>query len=218
MLWRSLGVASLLVVLAAAPPAAAEAPQTLVDRARLVVEEMRQDTRINSADLLSRARAVMIVPELSKGGFLVGGQGGTGLLLVKDAAGGWSAPVFYSIGGATLGLQVGFQTAKLVFFVMSDAGLQAWLRGEFKFGGQDGVAVFMHGTEVSGSGKTAQGADVIAWARASGAYAGITVEGTDVSFNVGENRAYYGRIVSAQEIIGGAAANAGAEALRSALR
>jgi SH3 domain-containing YSC84-like protein 1 len=212
MMWKSLGFALLF---ATASAAAAESPHVLVDRAVGVVEEMRGDPGFDSADLLRRARAVMIVPELSKGGLLVGGQGGTGLLLVKDLGGGWSNPVFYSIGGATVGLQVGFQTAKLVFCVMSEAALQTWLRGDFKFGGQDGMAVFVHGTEVSG--KTAQGADVIAWARASGAYAGITLEGTDVSFNVNENRAFYGRIVGAREIMNGAAANSSADPLRNAL-
>jgi lipid-binding SYLF domain-containing protein len=179
---QALGAAILLVT---ANAAAAESPHVLVDRAVVVVEEMRHDPGVDAADLLRRARAVMVVPELSKGGLLVGGQGGTGLLLVKNQGGGWSNPVFYSIGGATIGLQVGFQTAKLVFCVMSEAALQTWLRGDFKFGGQDGMAVFMHGTEVS--------------------------------FNVNENRAYYGRIVGAQEIISGGVINPSADPLRNAL-
>ncbi|MBI3517536.1 MAG: lipid-binding SYLF domain-containing protein [Proteobacteria bacterium] len=210
-MWKSIGFAAVFAMLTAPAPAA----EALVDRAAGVVQEMRADAAFDSTDLLRRARAVMVVPSLSKGGLLVGGQGGTGLLLVKDAGGGWAAPAFYSIGGGTFGLQVGFQTAKLVFFVMSDTALQSWLRGDFTFGGQDGVAVFMEGTEVSN--KTPQGVDVIAWARASGAYAGITVEGTDVSYNVGENRRFYGRIVSAEEIINGAAINPAADILRGSL-
>ncbi len=136
--------------------------------------------------------------------------------MVHQPDGRWSAPGFYSIGGGTVGLQVGFETAKIVFFVMSEDALQRWLRGDFKFGAQDGVAVFLKGSELSA--KTSQGADVLAWVRASGAYAGITLEGTDVSYNVANNRAYYGRIVSTEEIFGlGTAANPGAEPLRDAL-
>src|SRR3954471_12649832 len=127
-----------------AAPARAENPQMLVERARLVVDEMRQDRGIHSNDLLTRAHAVLVVPELSKGGLLVGGQGGAGVLLTKDPRGVWSFPAFYSLGGATLGLQAGFQNAKIVFFVMSERGLQRILRSEFKFGTQDGVAVWVH--------------------------------------------------------------------------
>jgi lipid-binding SYLF domain-containing protein len=207
----------MFAALIVARPAYADDPQKLVDRATLVAEEMRHDNTFNSADLLRRAKALMIVPELSKGGFLIGGQGGAGLLLAKEPNGGWSSPAFYSIGGPTLGLQVGFQTAKMVFFVMSDVALQAWLRGEFKFGTQDGVAVFIEGSEGS-NGKTSQGADVIAWIRANGAYAGITVEGTNISFNQGDNRSFYGKTLNAEEIvIQGAVVNHDADALRRAL-
>jgi lipid-binding SYLF domain-containing protein len=212
MMWRGWGLALLLL---AAPPAWAESTDALVDRAAGVVQEMRVDPNVDSADLLRRARAVMVVPTLSKGGLLIGGQGGTGMLLVKDQAGGWSSPAFYSITGGTFGLQVGYETAKLVMFVMSDSALQAWLRGTFRFGGQDGVAVLVKGTEVSA--KTSQGADVIAWTRASGAFAGIMFEGTDVSYSIDTNRAFYGRIVGAQDILSGTATNPAADILRGSL-
>lgn len=213
------GLLILLVASLMAPgaPARADSPQMLVERARLVVDEMRHDRTLNADDLLRRARAVMVVPELSKGGLIIGGQGGAGVLLTKDAKGTWSFPAFYSLGGATLGLQAGFQTAKMVFFVMSDAALQSWLRSEFKFGTQDGVGVWVQGSE-GPTNRTAQGADVIAWVRASGAYGGITVEGTSVAFDQSENRAYYGRLYSAEEIvIRFAATNPHADPLRAAL-
>jgi lipid-binding SYLF domain-containing protein len=183
-----------------AAPARADDSKVLVERARLVVDEMRRDRALNSADLLRRARAVMVVPELSKGGLIIGGMGGGGVLLTKDAKGVWSFPAFYSLGGATFGLQAGFQNAKIVFFVMSDKALQRWLRSEFKFGAQDGVAVWVHGSE-GPNNRSSQGADVIAWAYASGAYAGITLEGTSVKFDEGDNRGYYGTLYSAEEIV-----------------
>jgi lipid-binding SYLF domain-containing protein len=223
MAWGSRGAAAVLLAVgllaggAADAPARADSPQMLVERSRLVVDEMRQDRKLDSADLLRRARAVMVVPELSKGGLLIGGQGGPGLLLTKDANGVWSFPAFYSLGGATLGLQAGFQNAKIVFFVMNDATLQRWLRSEFKFGTQDGVAVWVQGSE-GPNNRTSQGADVIAWVRASGAYAGITVEGTSVAFDQSENRAYYGKLFSAEEIVvRHAVTNPHADGLRAAL-
>jgi lipid-binding SYLF domain-containing protein len=213
---RSLWGIAMLAGLLVARPAYAADPQFLVNNAGAIIDEMRHDPRLNAADLLRRARAVMIVPELRKGGALVGGQLGTGLLLAKQPDGGWSAPVFYSLAGATFGLQVGYESAKVVFFVMSEPALQAWLQGKFKFGGQDGNVTFLDGSDGSVN-KTSQGADVVAWAHANGAYAGITVEGTDISFDQGDNRAYYGRILGAPEIIRGDASNRGADSLRQVL-
>lgn len=212
--------ALLLVAVAAAAPAHAQSDQQkLVDKATLTVEDMRHDSEFTySADLLRRAKAVMVVPELTKGGLIVGGQGGGGVLLAKTSRGGWSDPAFYTIGGATLGLQVGVQQAQVVFFVMTEQAMQAWLRSEFKLGTQNGVAVFVVGEEKGPNPKTSTGADAIAWVKATGAYAGITVEGTSISSDTDSDRKYYNKTLNAEEIVlRGEAANPGAEPLRNAL-
>ncbi|HTC18696.1 MAG TPA: hypothetical protein VK690_06245, partial [Stellaceae bacterium] len=96
-----------LAVIAAAPVAApvsafaqqGQDQQNLVDKAAAVVAPMRNDPNFTySGSLLARAKALMIVPELSKGGLIVGGQGGAAVLVVKRPDGSWSDPAFYSIG------------------------------------------------------------------------------------------------------------------------
>ncbi|MGH6798719.1 MAG: YSC84-related protein, partial [Roseiarcus sp.] len=83
---------------------------------------------------------------------------------------------------------------------------------------QDGVAVFVVGSEKGPNPQSSTGADAIAWVKAAGAYAGITVEGTSVSFNTGDNRNYYGKTLNAEEVVlRGQAANPGADRLRNAL-
>jgi lipid-binding SYLF domain-containing protein len=215
MLWYWTRVWLLVAVLFIPAPARADSPQTLIDRAGLTLRAMRQDGPFNAEEKLRRAKAIMIIPELSKGGFVIGGQGGQGVLLVKRPSGEWSEPALFGIGGGTLGLQIGFQTAQMVLLVMTDPVLRTWLRGDFTFGTQDGVAVFAQGTQYSD--RTSQGANVIAWVRATGAYAGITVEGTSISFDRDANRAYYGKPLTPIDIvIDGLAYNRGAEALRRA--
>jgi len=206
----------LITILFMPGPVLAGDPQALIDRGSLTLQEMRQDKAFNAADKLRRAKAILIVPALTKGGLLLGGQGGDAILMVKQPSTGWSEPAFYSVGGGTVGLQIGFHTAQMVLLVMSDPVLQTWLRGDFKLGTQDGVAVFAQGTQYSD--KTSQGSDVIAWVRATGAYAGITIEGTSISFNRDENRAYYGKSLSPVDIvIDGLAKGRGTEQLRAAV-
>ena len=149
MLWYWTRVWLLVAVLFIPAPARADSPQTLIDRAGLTLRVMRQDRPFNADDKLRRAKAIMIIPELSKGGFVIGGQGGQGVLLVKRPSGEWSEPALFGIGGGTLGLQIGFQTAQMVLLVMTDPVLRTWLRGDFTFGTQDGVAVFAQGTQSS---------------------------------------------------------------------
>src|SRR3712207_7707063 len=95
--------------------AQAEAPQALVDRATLAVQEMFLEggDRIRDATaLLRRARATVICPRLFRAGFIFGGEGGDCLLMARDGAGSWSAPAFYTLGGGSVGFQVGVQDRK----------------------------------------------------------------------------------------------------------
>jgi lipid-binding SYLF domain-containing protein len=203
-------------------PARADNPpghdqQILVNKAARVVAPMRSDPNFTySGSLLARAKAVLIVPELSKGGLIVGGQGGGAVLVVRKPDGNWSDPAFYSIGGGTLGLQAGFQTSQTVFFIMTDRARDQWINNQVKFGGQDGEGVFVVGQE-NKSSLTQNTADVVAWSHASGAYGGINVEGTSISFDDGATAKYYGQPLTADQVFSGAWHTPGADRLRKAL-
>lgn len=207
-------------MLAIAPAArAASDEQSLVEHAKVTVDDMRSDPSFgNSTDLLKKAKAVMIVPQLVKGGFFVGGEGGSGVLLAKSASGAWSYPAFYTVGAASFGLQIGVEEAQLVFFVMSDKALKAWMKNEVKLGAKAGLTVLVVGSNAEAAATTNARVDVIAWAKSKGAYAGITLEGSLIKPRESYNTAYYGKKVTPQEIVlKDAAANPGADALRSAL-
>ena len=116
---RMFAAALFLAVCAPAAQAASEA-QALVDKARLTVEKLfaHEDTR-HVRGWAKNARGVMIVPNLLKVGLLIGGGGGQGVLLARDAERGWSAPAFYAIGSGSFGLQAGFQSAEVMLILTS---------------------------------------------------------------------------------------------------
>ena len=86
----------------------------------------------------------MVVPQLVKGGFFVGGEGGNGTLMARHGNR-WSDPAFYTLGSASFGLQIGLEVAEVVLFVMSDRALNAWMRDEVRLGGQAGLTVLSSG-------------------------------------------------------------------------
>ena len=206
-----------------APPAiaaenTAAAAQKAVNLARATVADMRSRSFGNSRELIQRAKAVMIVPRLYKGGFILGGEGGTGVLLTKLSGGGWSYPAFYGLGSGSLGLQIGFETAEVVFFVMSDKALSAWMENEVKLSANAGLTVIVVGSNAEAAATTNANVDVIAWAKSKGAYAGITLEGSVIRPRTSYNAAYYRKTLTPTEIVlDGAASNSGADKLRSAL-
>ena len=193
--------------------------QAVVDRARITIQDLSHDKAFgNARQLLHRARAVLIVPRLYKGGFIVGGEGGTGVMLVHGSGNTWSDPAFFAIGAASFGLQAGLEQSETVLFVMTQRGLDALLRDQFKFGAQAGIAFANLGSGVEGAIGGASPPDIVVWSSSSGVYAGISLDGSVLRAQPDDDRAYYGRPVTTRDILfgrGGVAPHA--MALRRAL-
>lgn len=195
--------------------------QSLVDRATLTVQEMlgsSEGPQTDAVGLLRRARAVMICPRIFRAGFIVGGQGGSCVLMARDGAGSWSSPAFYSLGAGSIGFQVGVQDAQVMMMILTNKGLGALLDSQFKIGADASVAVATIGGGIAGATTAAAGADIVTVAKARGLYAGLALDGSLMSSRSESNRAYYGKDSSARQIvIDMAAHNPGADPLRAVL-
>lgn len=176
--------------------------QQVVDRATLAAQEILSPVDGTDArSVLRRARAVMVCPQIFRAGFLIGGQGGTCVLVARDGGGSWSFPAFYGMGGGSVGFQAGVQDAQVMLFIMNDRGLQAVLDTQFKLGA-DASATFVDlGGGVEGATTSALRADIVGFTRARGLFAGIALGGTLLSTKSDWNKAYYGRPMAAQQIV-----------------
>jgi lipid-binding SYLF domain-containing protein len=193
-------IAGLYLSAASGTVLAAENPQPLVDRATATMHAMRTDGSFgNAPELLRHAKAVMIVPQLVKGGFIFGAEGGDGVLLRRQGEG-WSEPAFFTIAAGSFGLQIGLEEAELVLIVQSERALDAWMKGKFKLGGDVGLTVLVVGANAEAATAGA-GADVIAWARTKGAYAGLTLSGAVISPKHKADDAFYHRQLTTRQIL-----------------
>jgi lipid-binding SYLF domain-containing protein len=187
-------------------------PAELVDRGTSVYKGFMVDPNMEWFQRnISQAKGIFIVPQMLRGGFIVGGSGGRGLLLAQDGlTGKWSYPAFYSMGSVSLGFQIGADASEIILLIMTERGLGAMLSTDYKLGGDVSVAA----GPVGASAK-AQTADILAFGRAQGAFAGISVEGAVISPLVDWNRIYYGKSVQVFDIINNqSVSNKQAEPLR----
>ena len=150
---------------------------------------------------LDRAKAVLIVPNLLKGAFIVGGEGGSGVLLARRADGSWSAPVFVTLGAASVGLQIGGQSSKVLFAIMNDKALEALLSDKVKLGVDVGVAIAHKGAGVEASTTTAARDDIFQFAVSQGLFGGGALEGAVIEPRTSWNEAYYGRTLGPKAIV-----------------
>jgi lipid-binding SYLF domain-containing protein len=154
--------------------------QQLVARSQLVLDGFLSDPNFKDVRVyVQNAYAVLIMPEVLKAGFLLGVNYGTGVLLVRDPqTGEWGEPAFYSMGGGSLGLQVGVQSSDMIFTIMNEGAVNKLLAHGVKFGADAGVAAGPLGAEIGAATTTALGEDVYVWGMSQGVFGGFWIDGT----------------------------------------
>lgn len=196
-----------LIILGLADPRVVRASdaadaEALVIKARLALENFRSDPdMVGLRRLASRAWGVFIMPQVFKGGFIVGGSGGNGVLIAREgAAQPWRGPAFYTVGGISFGLQIGAELSEVVMLIMTNRGLSAMLSSNIKLGADVNVAIgpVGAGAEAATAGLSV---DLLVFSRSKGLYGGISLQGAVVSPRDTLNRAFYGQAVSATDIL-----------------
>ena len=209
---------TVIAAIALYSPPAQSNPQTyteahlLVDSSLSTLKQFITDPNMQVVrDLAKRARGIIIVPQMLRGGLIVGGSGGSGILFARDMKTGlWNGPAFYTIGSVTFGLQIGADASQIVMFVMTDKGLNSMLKSSFKLGAD----VSMAAGPVGGGAKTAT-ADIFAYAKSKGAFGGFIIDGGVMKTKDGWNNSYYDGLISPSDIlISGTVSNEHADGLR----
>jgi lipid-binding SYLF domain-containing protein len=113
------------------------------------MEEMKnaQDSGL-SYDLVRKSAGVVIIPDMFKGGFVVGGSYGKGVVVARKD-GKWSGPSFVYIGAGSVGLQIGAQLTDLILVVIGQNTMDSFLKSNFKPGGDAAIAVDPLGAQVT---------------------------------------------------------------------
>jgi lipid-binding SYLF domain-containing protein len=192
---------------------AAEAEKT-IEAARSTLADFLSDPDMRwLKDHFREAKGVLIIPERNKGGFIIAGSGGVGVLLAKDAEGRWSEPAFYRLGSVSVGFQIGGERSEVILFIQSQKGVDSFLASSLKLGGEASVAA-----GPVGQGAQAATADVLSFSRSKGAFVGASLEGTVVTPSGELNRAFYGKPASPVDIlVRSSAMNPKADSLKKAL-
>lgn len=190
-------------------------PEELILKSEAVFKSFMVDPNMEwFRDNVGKAKGIFIVPQMLRGGLLIGGYGGSGAFLAQDyQTGEWSYPAFYTMGAVSFGLQIGADSSEIILMIMTNKGMEAMLSTEFKFGGDVALAAGPIGASAK-----AQTADVLAYGRSKGIFTGISVEGAVIKPRYEWNNIYYGKEVRIADIIfNHAVSNPQADNLRSVL-
>ena len=169
--------------------------------ARVFTEIMGTREKSIPQDLLDKAEAVAVFPGVLKGGFIVGGRGGSGVIS-RRVAGGWSAPAFFDLGGGSIGLQIGVAQTDYILLFMNEGAVGSLLKDKFEIGGEGSAAAGPVGRSASASTDARMSAQILSYSRSKGAFAGLELKGVVIKPDNEDNNQVYG--MTAKDILTGA--------------
>jgi len=154
--------------------------------------------------LLDKADCVVVFPSVLKAAFIVGGSYGRGAMSCRqgdDFKGPWGAPTMMALEGGSFGFQIGGQATDFVLLVMNESGARGILASKVKLGGDASVAAGPVGRDASADTDATLRSEILSYSRARGLFAGVSLEGSTIRPDNGDNRRVYGRKIPAREIV-----------------
>jgi len=152
--------------------------------------------------MFDNAAAIVVIPNLIKAGFIVGAKRGEGVMSVRSGKD-WTHPAFVNLTGGSIGWQAGVESTDLVLVFMSEKSVKALLNGEFTLGADASVAAGPVGRTASAGTNLSVKAEIYSYSRSRGVFAGIAVDGSNLGIDNDANGRYYGKGMTASDVLFG---------------
>lgn len=201
---RALLCTASLVLTASLLPAAETAQERLKAATDVFTDIMNTPDKGIPQDLLAKSQCVVIIPGMKKGAFVVGGEYGRGFAECRKQDGmGWVAPAAVRMEGGSVGFQIGGSSTDVVMLVMNRRGMDRLMSDKFTLGADASVAAGPVGRTAAAQTDVEMSAEILAWSRSRGAFAGISLNGATLRPDQPVNAELYGRSMGTREVLTG---------------
>jgi lipid-binding SYLF domain-containing protein len=196
----ALFVPSLLLVSEAAAPGSDEIKKIQASEEVLKAAVTAPDKGIPKG-LLERAECIGVFPGLAKGAFIVGGEYGRGVFTCRRKDGSMGAPAFFSLGGGSVGWQIGGEQADVVLLIMNEGGVKRLLQDKFTIGGEAAAVAGPVGRTAQAATDAQLHAEMLSWSRSHGLFIGASLKGMVIKPSDKSTEELYGKPLSASQIL-----------------
>ena len=197
---------TLLLAAMAVPAFAASARQKAVQRirnSRFAFEEiMNAPDRSVPEELLGSASCIAIIPGVKRAAFIFGGRYGRGLVTCR-AGNNWSAPAFLMLSGGSFGFQIGGSSTDIIMIFRTRRGIERLLSDKFTIGADASAAAGPVGRHAAAATDAEMHAQILAYSRSRGAFAGVSLNGAVVKPDRSADIALYGDDIEPVSILDG---------------
>ena len=202
---------TLAVLFVLIPPRTLAEDKAQKEEQRVTESGEALDALVNSqsgipTDLLNKSECVIILPSVKKGGFIVAGQYGKGLMTCRTGQkfdGPWSAPIMMQSSGGSIGFQAGGEAVDYVILVLNDKGARTVMNGKVKLGANASIAAGPVGRDAEAATSGNMSTEMLSYSRANGVFGGVSLSGTSLGPDDGANENLYGKKVTGKQIWAG---------------
>jgi len=174
---------------------------------RVLGEIMQAPDKAIPSDLLREAKAIAVIPDMIKAGFIFGGRRGEGLISVKTRDGTWSNPSFITMTGGSVGFQAGVSSTDVILVFRTQRGVDSIVNGKFTLGADAAAAAGPVGRNASASTDGQFKAEIYSYSRSRGLFAGVALDGAALRIDYDANAAVYGAGITPRRIFEGGVSN-----------
>lgn len=174
---------------------------------RVLGEIMDAPDKAIPQDLLRNAKAIAVIPDMIKAGFIFGGRRGEGLISVKSPDGTWSNPAFITMTGGSVGFQAGVSSTDVVLVFRTQRGVDSIVNGKFTLGADASAAAGPVGRTASAATDGQLRAEIYSYSRSRGLFAGVALDGSALRIDYDANAAVYGAGITPRRIFEGGVSN-----------
>jgi lipid-binding SYLF domain-containing protein len=154
--------------------------------------------------LLNKAYGIAVIPDVFKAAYVLGGQYGKGILIVRDKRGVWSNPCFIRIMGGSYGYQIGISKSDVILVFKGPESIKGITEGTFTLGADAGISAGPVGRRAEGSTDYKFEAEIYSYSQSKGLFAGVSIQGSSIQIDYEANADFYETYrYSPKDILGG---------------
>jgi lipid-binding SYLF domain-containing protein len=205
---RRLSMIALALLLPAMAVHAEDPPMVRAQNSvRVLKEIMEAPDKAIPTDLLRDAKAIAVIPDVLKVGFVFGGRRGEGLISVKGADGTWSNPSFITLTGGSVGFQAGVSSTDVILVFRTQRGVDSIVDGKFTLGADASAAAGPVGRTATAATDSQLKAEIYSYSRSRGLFAGVALDGAALRIDYDANATIYGAGITPRRIFEGGVSN-----------
>lgn len=175
----------------------------LYESAKVFDELMNAPDGATAKKVLKDAECVAVIPGVKKAALGIGGTYGRGAVACRkdNGKGPWGPPSMISLGGGSIGFQLGGQSNDVVMLFMTPESIQKLLRDKVTLGADASAAAGPKGREISAETSASMKAEILTYGRSQGVFAGVSLKGAVLSPDKDGNKSLYKKDVPAKDLL-----------------